>query len=155
MPDDPFYAGGGIGLGPRPETEEFEPYPDPLVTSAEGVPGPVKQAVDTMARMARAQGWTVVVTYAYGYTPHGATGRPAAKPTESLAVRMARKRDRAVAVYRAGSSWTWDTLYIWNADDRTKVPTKYDSVSDFQVARGMALKASGTAAWNPPWIRSW
>lgn len=110
---DAFYAGGGIGLGPRPVELAPERYPPPLVTSRDGVQGPTKTAVAGLVRLAEGHGWTVQVTYAKGYVQHAGTGKPSAQPRESLAVRMERAGHRAVAIYvDHGATWSWDTLLL-------------------------------------------
>lgn len=126
---DYWYAGGGIGLGPRPPVPLAEPYPAPVVSSRDGVQGPRKTAVASMVRLAESHGWTVAVTYAKGSFPHASTGRPGA-PKESLAVRMARGPERAVAVYVGGSTWSWGTLVY--ADRQCEVFRRFDQVTPFQ-----------------------
>jgi hypothetical protein len=88
-----------------------EPYPAPEITSRDQVSGPVKSAVSDLVRYAEALGWSVVVTYARGHLPHATTGRPGAC-RDSLAVRMQRAGHYAVAVYREGSTWSWDSMWI-------------------------------------------
>jgi hypothetical protein len=131
MPDA-LYAGGGIGLGPRPPAEPRELYPAPEVTSRDGVAGPEKRAVRDMVRAVGATGWAAKVTYAKGHVPHATTGRPGAEPRESLAVRMWRGDQRAVAVYvDHGAGWSWDTLWILGEH-----PRKYPAVTAFLVELG-------------------
>lgn len=145
---DSFYAGGGIGLGPRPAVLEAEPYPAPLVSSRDGVEGPEKRAVRDMVLLAERCGWSVKVTYAKGWVPHAAYGTPGTEPRESLAVRMQRPGARMVAIYvDHGSSWSWDTLahlYLgaW--------PRPYATVTAFQD--GVFGKVQGLAPWRPPWV---
>ena len=127
MPDA-FYAGGGIGLGPAPVPAPAVSYPAPLVTSREGVPGPAKPAIRDMVSKAEAAGWSVQVTYARGWWPHARTGAPGTAPKESLAVRMQRAGQWAVAVYVGGSTWSWDTLWTWADNDW---PTRYAQVGPF------------------------
>jgi hypothetical protein len=149
MPDA-FYAGGGIGLGPAAPQPEVERYPAPLISSRDGVPGPVKRAVRDMERTMSMAGWSVMVTYAKGWIPHGSLGTPGTEPRESLAVRMAREngRQRAVAVYvDHGASWAWDTLCVWRMDGR---PRMCATVSAFYET--MIGKPQGTAPWHAPWI---
>ena len=122
------YAGGGIGLGPRPEPDPATPYPAPEITSEDGVAGPDKRAVVAMCKLAQDYGWTVRVTYARGCYPHASTGRPGPQ-RDSLAVRMARGPERAVAVYRSGSTWSWDTLWHWITG---QWPTRFGEVTPFQ-----------------------
>ena len=158
---DQWYAGGGIGLGPRPPVPPADPYPAPVISSRDGVQGPRKTAVVALAKLAAQHGWDTEVTYAKGSFPHGATGRPGA-PKESLAVRMARGTERAVAVYVGGSTWSWETLVVWSALGFWP----YANVGMFQdmvfgMVQGCALwpwvKAPimGTAMWHPPYVRSW
>jgi hypothetical protein len=92
-----------------------KPYPRPEITSRDGVQGPQKDAVDDLVAMARAHGWTAVVTYSRGCLPHGTTGKPSAVK-DTLAVRMVRGLERAVAMYVSGSSWSWDTFILWRQD---------------------------------------
>jgi hypothetical protein len=109
---DYFYAGGGIGLGPRVDVVEREPYPAPEVSSRQGMVHSAKKAVWELETLARTMGWSVEVAYARGCFPHGATGKPGAVK-DSLGVRMTRGTVRAVAVYvGAGKSWAWDTLAV-------------------------------------------
>ena len=126
---DSLYAGGGIGLGPRPAVAEREPYPAPVVSSRDGVTGPDKRAVADLVRLAEGFGWTVRVTYARGCFPHAATGRPTAEK-DSLAVRMVRYPESAVAVYVGGSVWKWDTLVCWSSLRFQR----YTLLADFQQA---------------------
>jgi hypothetical protein len=109
---DYFYAGGGIGLGPRVDVVDREPYPAPEVSSCSLVAVPNKKAVADLELLAEALGWSVETTYARGCFPHGATGAPG-PVKDSLGVRMTRGTVRAVAVYvGAGKSWAWDTLAV-------------------------------------------
>jgi hypothetical protein len=126
---DYWYAGGGIGLGPRPAVPPAEPYPAPVVSSRDGAVGPSKTAVAALVKLAEAHGWVTEVTYAKGSFPHASTGRPGA-PKESLAVRMARGTERAVAVYVGGSTWSWGTLVY--ADRHREVFRRFDQVTPFQ-----------------------
>jgi|SRR4051812_16152586 hypothetical protein len=122
-----YYAGGGIGLGPRPAVAPANPYPVPEVTSRDGVAGPAKRAVDDLASLAGTLGWSVDVTYARGCFPHATTGRPG--PVRgSLAVRMARGPLRAVAVYVEGSTWSWDTLTVQGSG---AFPVKHSDLGHF------------------------
>jgi hypothetical protein len=130
MPDA-LYAGGGIGLGPAVVPAGLDPYPAPLVTSEDGAPGPVKTAVTSLVREVTAVGWTAVVTYAKGWMPHATHGRPGAQPVESLAVRMHRGDRRAVAIYVSGSSWSWDSLWVWALGE---FPDKPGTISAFRDA---------------------
>lgn len=134
---DSFYAGGGIGLGPRPPAAPVTPYPAPLVRSTDGVPGPVKTAVTGLVKLAEAAGWTVRVTYAKGWMPNTKTGRPGKAPKETLAVRMERGTERAVAVYAGASTWAWDTMMRWTirtADQDGVPPRKYGTLGPFKEA---------------------
>lgn len=122
-----YYAGGGIGLGPRPEMAPAEVYPAPEVTSRDMVAGPVKSAVEDLADQAGTFGWSVDVTYARGCFPHATTGRPG-PVRDSLAVRMARGNARAVAVHKGGASWSWDTLAHQTPG---RWPVRYPDLSRF------------------------
>jgi len=131
---DSFYAGGGIGLGPRPPDAPVTPYPEPLVRSTDGVPGPTKTAVTGLVKFAEAHGWTVKVTYAKGWMPNTKTGRPGKAPKETLAVRMERGTERAVAVYAGASTWAWDTMLRWDAG---VTPGKFTILGEFKAVISM------------------
>lgn len=151
-PPDAFYAGGGIGLGPAPSlAEPADPYPTPLVSSRDSQDGPVKRAVADMVKLAQACRWTVSTTYARGWVPHAKLGTPSTEPRDSVAVRMFRGDQRAVAVYvDHGSSWGWDTLYRWRVG---VFPHKDVAVTPFLDA--LFGTPQGTTAWHAPWIRPW
>lgn len=123
------YAGGGIGLGPAVSLVELEPYPGPEVSSRDGVVGPDKTATAGLKRKAEGFGWSVEVTYARGCFPHATHGTPGAVK-DSLALRMTRGTDRAVAVYSwAGTAWTWTTLAIQRPG---AWPRRFETVGVFQ-----------------------
>lgn len=160
---DSFYAGGGIGLGPRPEPPAPPSYPAPDITSRDGAQGPDKAAVTALVRLAESHRWTVLVTYAKGYLQHATTGKPGTVRRGSLAVRMRRPGGQhAVAVYvDHGSAWAWDTL--WIAGARLE---KYGQIGAFQDALFGAVHIVATwpwakcpmvttAAWHPPYVRGW
>lgn len=107
-------------------------FPEPEVTSRDGAYGPAKRAVGEMESYALLHGWSIRTTYAKGHVPHARLGTPSATPRESLAVRMDRGCQRAVAVYvGADKAWTWATLYIWHTGE---FPTKYADVTSFRDA---------------------
>lgn len=106
-------------------------FPAPLVDSAMGVAPPVKTAVRAVRALAESTGWTVLETYAKGWVPHSKTGRPGAQPKESVALRMSRGHERAVAVYAGASSWAWDTMLTWS--DGT-FPQKHKTLGAFKEA---------------------
>lgn len=158
---DSFYAGGGIGLGPRPPAEPREPYPAPVISSRDGVQGPAKTAVRDLVRLAEAHGWKVEVTYAKGSFPNAATGRPGA-PKDSLAVRMARPLEQAIAVYVGGSTWSWGTL----VRSSPAAFRRHGTIGEFMDGVFGPVQAPaiwpwagkpvvGTYKWHPPCIRSW
>lgn len=117
----PVYCGPSALTRPRPalppvsmarlEPEPERPYPAPEVTSRDGAPVPEKQAVSDLTQHAVLKGWTVVTTFARGCPPHATLGTPLAV-RDSIAVRMFRETEQAVAVYNGGSTWAWDTLYV-------------------------------------------
>jgi hypothetical protein len=129
------YAGGGIGLGPSTSVytlgSELAAWPDPAVAS-HVVPSTylAKKAVVDLAKKAVANGWFVKVTHAQGCYP--SVGQRPSRQRHSLAVRMWRGEDRAVAIYVEGTSekagWSWDTLYRWTLGE---FPTKYATVTPF------------------------
>lgn len=105
------------------------PYPAPSVTSEDGLPGPAKLAVGSMESHAVLHGWNIRTTYAKGHVPHARLGTPSVTPRESLAVRMWRGEQRAVAVYvGVDKVWSWTTLYLWRLGE---FPTKYAAVTPF------------------------
>ncbi len=107
-----------------------EPFPAPLITSEDGVDGPLKTAVADLERMAKVFGWSGRITYAKGWVMNQ-YGRPGAEPRGNLAVRLARGRERAVATYQEGSSsWTWDMLYLLAAG---QAPRKATTLAEFQA----------------------
>lgn len=159
--NDSFYAGGGIGLGPRPPVPPAEPYPAPVISSRDGVEGPAKTAVQDLMRLAEAHGWAIRLTYAKGHFPNGATGRPGVAK-ESLAVRMSRFGEQAIAIYVGGSTWSWDTL----VRSTSEAFHRYAGLGLFMDAVFGAVQTVapwpwtgkplvGTYRWHPPYIRSW
>lgn len=158
---DALYAGGGIGLGPRPPEPEREPYPAPLVTSEDGVTGPTKAAVTDMVALVQRFGWSAKVTYAEGWIPHASRGTPGARAQESLAVRMWRSGQRAVAVYvDHGKTWSWDTLLYWRSGTW---PVGMPGVGVFldEITGSVLTVANypwvgkpvhGMYRWHAPWI---
>lgn len=127
------YAGGGIGLGPRVEHAPAEPYPAPEVTSRDGVPGPDKPAVRSLAAYATSHGWAVAEpTYARGRFPNAATAR-SGSVQDSLALRMARGTERAAAVYVGGSTWTWKTLIIRRIENDLCRFHRFDTLEAFKA----------------------
>jgi hypothetical protein len=160
MPDA-FYAGGGIGLGPAAPARPVAPYPAPLVRSEDGVPAPGKTPVVALAQLAESMGWSVWITYAHGWMPNTKTGRPGKAPKETIAVRMRRGAERAVAVY-AGTptSWAWDTMLAWEVGgSKTWKLTSFTAFQDrtFGAVYVVAplpwakCKIQGTARWYAPW----
>lgn len=119
-------------LARRYAEPEMTAFPEPEVTSRDGVPGPVKRAVTAMEDYAAFYGWRTCTTYARGHVPHGSTGKPGPDSRDSLAVRMQCGDRRAVAVYvGADTAWSWATLYVWRLGE---FPIKYASVTAFKVA---------------------
>jgi hypothetical protein len=109
----------------RPPLKVLPDYPAPEVTSREGRSGPEKRAVQDLEAYARERGWKAWTTYARGHAPHATHGTPL-KVADSLAVRMMRGQERAWAVYRGGSTWSWDTLYVNGC--------KHESITAFKEA---------------------
>lgn len=114
-----------------PEDKTEATFPAPLVTSSDQAEGPAKRAVTTLVKEMESAGWSVKVTYAKGWTPNASTGRPSAQPKESLAVRASRAGQRAVAAYFSGSSWSWETLYVWTDG---QFPDKHANITTFRKA---------------------
>lgn len=111
------YAGGGIGLGPGAPKPPETVYPLPEEPGHDWRPGcPRKPAVDTLRAFAEARGWSVRMTHAKGCFPHAAHGTPGPQ-LDSLALRMSLRGHRVVAVYKAGSTWTWTTILAWSPAD--------------------------------------
>lgn len=155
------YAGGGIGLGPIVAVAELEPYPVPEVTSRDGVDGPAKRAVDDLTRLAAVFGWQARITYARGCFPHAAHGTPGGVK-DSLAVRLWRGQERAVAVYVGSEkAWAWDTLAYWRLGSQGWPQRAADLSSFVDMACGVVhrpVKAAGPilgparrklSAWGP------
>lgn len=148
------YSSPGLGPG-RPEPPPAEVYSAPVVSSRDGVPGPEKRAVPALTALAARFGWVAAVTYAKGYVPHATTGQPGAAPRESLAVRLSRGRERAIAVYvDHGAAWSWDTL--WLAGERL---SRFGQVGAFVNAVFGVMNVIAplpplhtTAPWRPPYI---
>lgn len=106
-----------IGLGPSTseftETYASAPWPAPEIPGHE-VPADYlgKRAVINLVYYAEDMDWSLKVTHAKGSLP--TVGGKPGPARDSLAVRMWRRQDRAVAVYCAGSStWTWKVLRRW------------------------------------------
>lgn len=127
---DYYYAGGGIGLGPRPSVAEADAYPEPELQAhpIEDECCPVKTAVADLANDAFGLGWQTVITHARGRYPHAKLATPGAVK-DSLAVRMWAGDQRAVAVYVSGSTWSWDYLYRWTVG---VAPHKYKTITEFR-----------------------
>jgi hypothetical protein len=130
----PTVGYSGPGSGPRwpgpwpgaPASPDPGPFPEPVVSSQDEhalSPWP-RPVLDLRARL-EAHGWTCLVQYAEGWMPHATHGRPGAHPRGSVALRMRRGEQGAVAVYRAQSKgWAWDLLYVWGpARPWTKLTT--------------------------------
>lgn len=105
-----------IGLGPTTsaytEQDERAAWPDPEVAGREVTDYHGKRAVAGLVRKAQANGWNVRVTEACGSWP--STGKRPSAPRWSLAVRLWRGNERAVAVYvEAPGTWKWDTIRYW------------------------------------------
>lgn len=110
-----------------------DPYPAPAVSSRDGViPIDPPTAFIALQVVAEAAGWDTLVQYARGHYPHARTARPGAAARESLALRLRRADESAVAAYVAGSkTWSWDYLYTWSPRQPW---TKYATVTAFRVA---------------------
>ena len=120
MPEHiPFSA-----LSYSPTTDPVvQAYPEPEVRSTDGLTGPEKRAVQDLDRYAQDQGWETRVTYARGCMPHATHGTPG-PVADSLAVRMRRGQDYAVAVYlEAGSTWKWTAMFVIKGGVRTPYPS--------------------------------
>lgn len=122
-----------IGLGPSTseytETPVVTPWPAPEIASHE-VPADYlgKSAVIRMATLAESKGWTVQVTHAKGSFP-SVGGRPG-PARDSLAVRMWRREDRAVAVYvQCSKTWDWKLLRRWTLN---AFPTSFRLLENFE-----------------------
>jgi hypothetical protein len=106
-----------IGLGPAASqytnTPTPLPWPKPEIAGHEVAPDYLgKRAVIDLVHLAEAAGWTVRVTHAKGSYP-SVGGKPG-PARDSLAVRMWRGDQRAVAVYVAGAkTWDWKICRMW------------------------------------------
>lgn len=139
------YAAPGQG-DQRAMEHEHEPYPAPAIAAHEVDAGYLgKRSVMDMARLAEAAGWTYRVTHARGSFPHATTGT-ASKPKDSLAVRMHRGPERAVAVYvkTSADAWSWETLSRWawasgEFPDRLGNVTVFKALLPYELWRGWPL----------------
>jgi hypothetical protein len=122
-----------IGLGPSTSTytehEAVEAWPSPeMINTPIGPPYLGKTAVAGLVRDAVTAGWTVHVTHARGCYP--SIGQKPSKQKDSLAVRMRRRDQRAVAVYVEASTWSWDILYRWVLGE---FPAKLPTITAFRA----------------------
>lgn len=87
----------------------------------------------TLVKQAEAKGWTVRVTRAVGAWPSVA-GRPS-RQRASLAARMHRADQRAIAIYlegpSEGSAWSWDSFYRWGRGEGLKT---YPMITPFRAS---------------------
>jgi hypothetical protein len=126
-----------IGLGPSTSkftlVDESPPWPVPEVVGHEvEATFMSKSAVVDLFNFATGKGWTVLVTHAKGSFP--TVGQKSSVQRHSLAVRMARKNERAVAVYVEdinGKTWKWDTLYHWTLAET--FPMKVATITEFRT----------------------
>lgn len=123
----------------RPRNAGPEPFPAPLVVSRLATDLPM--AVKSLQGLADAFGWRILPTEAQGWYPHATTGRPGSRPKRSLAVRMRRGDQGAVAVYVEGSTWSWEYLYAWS-------PTNWIKLKTFGAFMDMVI---GPMAALPSW----
>lgn len=107
-----------VCAGPPRVTDRDMAWPAPMVDSHPVEPDFMgKRAVVDMVALATAHGWHHEVTHAQGSYP--SLGRHPGPPMHSLAVRLWRGAERAVAVYvEAASGWEWKTLYRWDIGAR-------------------------------------
>lgn len=94
---------------------EAMPFPDPIVSSRDGLMPFTMKPVEQLEAYAKARGLDTLVQYACGYLPSGVNGKPLKGSRDSFSIRMQRKHFRAVALYVAGTSssspWSWQMLY--------------------------------------------
>lgn len=131
MPDGSAYLGGGIGLGPAwKEPVDVINFPEPEIPGHDVDPWFMgKQAVMDLYSLAVNNGWTVRVVHAKGSVPHATNGTPGPQ-RHSISLRMSRGEGRMVAVYREGSTWAWDTMYLLDG----RLPRKISLVTELKVA---------------------
>ena len=123
-----------IGLGPA--TSEFTEgvhaplWPAPEIPGHEVPPDYLgKRAVIDLVSTAEGFGWKVKVTHAKGSLP--SVGGMPGPARDSLAVRLWRGDDRAVAVYCAGSKdWTWKVCRRWRLGN---FPTNVQNITTFEA----------------------
>jgi hypothetical protein len=113
---------------------EREAWPEPEVINHEVTKDYLKKsAVVSMVKLAESLGWVVVVTHARGCLP-SVGGKPS-RQRDSLALRMSRGQERAVAVYTdaptEGATWSWDSMYRWINHSPLQ---RYASVTAFKKA---------------------
>ena len=97
----------------RKYPEPPQPYPVPLVTSADPRPAGVTEPGPVLDLQMHAQmhGWMHRTTYSEGYLPHASYGTPGRTAKKIWAVRLERNGSRAVAVRHDDS---WASLWVWS-----------------------------------------
>jgi hypothetical protein len=118
----------------RAMIKALERYPEPTIGAHEVDAGYLgKRSVMAMVALAGMCGWTYRVTHARGSFPHATTGT-ASKAKDSLAVRMHRGPERAVAVYvnTSADTWSWETLSRWEIGSG-EFPDRLGNVTAFRA----------------------
>lgn len=144
-----------IGLGPTDsiytETTYRSLWPDPVVGAHEVDPDYLgKDALVKLIYGVARHGWLTRVTHAQGSYP--STGKRPSTPRHSLAARMWRGKQRAIAVYVEGSgkTWSWDTLYVWTLGE---FPTKLPAIGAFMDAvMGPVHRIDWPTDWTCPYF---
>lgn len=131
---------------PAKQEEEAGPYPEPEHTSRDPwpedflEPGPVVK----LRKLAESHGWAVRVTYARGYPPHKATGKPGAL-VHTVAVQCFHPESsaRLVAMYAipAGSpaGKKWDGVLIASSSIPPYAGCSITDAAEYVKASGRVL----------------
>lgn len=80
----------------------MDDWPAPEVPARPATDGEMPRAAKLAQRRAESAGWSVMATYARGTRPTGTANKPGAV-VDSIALRLRRGRERAVAVWTDGA----------------------------------------------------
>jgi hypothetical protein len=94
----------------------------------------LKAAPRALITEARQYGWSVQVTESVGSWP--SVGQKPSAQKASIAVRLWRANQRAVAVYVEGKPWKWDTMRYWRLG---AFPEPFETITQLKAAIMMWL----------------